>query len=539
MKTMPPVGEPAAAMPSPAGGNGPRPGRGGFAGDRVRGPGLRAICRNWLGCLVLLVLPVVVYWPAIFARYGFRDDYSVLRESHEEAGKVVRVCAMQARPLDGLMMAGSFRMVPGIDGLRWLRLGTSLLLGCASVAWFAVGRRLGWNPAVAALSGVLIVLLPAAQIIASWAVGWPLIPALLLALAAFVLVERAMEGRSGAEKLGWWTAAILALAASALIYPTNTLFYFSALAAGLWSRRRWAARRGFAWLAGHTLTLGVGLALAFSIAMTTFARGWVPASSRVALEHDWWGKLQWFAREPLRNALALIALNENGGSATVHRLAGFVALVIGAGLCRRAFVRGWRASWWWLASLAFVLVSSFGVNLAVANRWSAYRVLLPLSATVVVLLAMALLSLGGRALARSALLALAVFAVVLARRQTLQLIARPQAIELRSIEAGARRIDPARSPRVFVRTPTAAQHIAPRVFGDEFGSLSTDSDWAPKEMLKLVMRERYPMDPDVTRRYTCRVGRALPGDAPVDVFIDLPSTFDSVRPAVPAAVKGR
>jgi hypothetical protein len=52
----------------------------------------------WLVTAFLFFLPVVTYWPATFHEYGLRDDYSNLRESHEELGKVVQFCASHARP---------------------------------------------------------------------------------------------------------------------------------------------------------------------------------------------------------------------------------------------------------------------------------------------------------------------------------------------------------------------------------------------------------------------------------------------------------
>ena len=65
----------------------------------------------------------------------------------------------------------------------------------------------------------------------------------------------------------------------------------------------------------------------------------------------------------------------------------------------------------------------------------------------------------------------------------------------------------------------AAAH--PRVFADEFGSLSTDSDWVPKEMLKLIMHARYPEMSNVTRQYTVQTGWDLPTQGGYDVVIDL------------------
>src|SRR5258708_36680181 len=62
-----------------------------IAGLRI---GLRA--RAWMLTAVLFLVPLVAYWPATFHDYGLRDDYSNLREAHEEVGKVLQFCASHA-----------------------------------------------------------------------------------------------------------------------------------------------------------------------------------------------------------------------------------------------------------------------------------------------------------------------------------------------------------------------------------------------------------------------------------------------------------
>jgi len=73
----------------------------------------RAFAR-WTIVAALWLLPAALYWNTIFHRYGFRDDYSVLRESRDEPGKVTRVGAMQARPIDG-SVAGALLRAPARD----------------------------------------------------------------------------------------------------------------------------------------------------------------------------------------------------------------------------------------------------------------------------------------------------------------------------------------------------------------------------------------------------------------------------------------
>jgi hypothetical protein len=55
-------------------------------------------------------------------------------------------------------------------------------------------------------------------------------------------------------------------------------------------------------------------------------------------------------------------------------------------------------------------------------------------------------------------------------------------------------------------------------YSDEFGTLSTDSDWAPKEMLKLLLNGRVP---NLSKRYTFICGRSLPAGRAFPVVIDM------------------
>ena len=48
---------------------------------------------------LLLLTPFAVYWQTVFHEFGFRDDYSLLREVHEEPGKVLRLtCLLYTSP---------------------------------------------------------------------------------------------------------------------------------------------------------------------------------------------------------------------------------------------------------------------------------------------------------------------------------------------------------------------------------------------------------------------------------------------------------
>ena len=62
---------------------------------------------------------------------------------------------------------------------------------------------------------------------------------------------------------------------------------------------------------------------------------------------------------------------------------------------------------------------------------------------------------------------------------------------------------------------------APLAYSDEFGSLSTDSDGVPKEMMKLSFYEKYPTLPPCRSLDHMVSGEKPPPPGLYDVVIDL------------------
>jgi len=129
--------------------------------------------RAWMLTLTLFLMPLVAYWPAVFHDYGLRDDYSNVREAHEEPGKIVRFCASHARPIYGWLLQATYGQTTSIQNLQWMRLLATLLLGAISWVMFRGLYGLGWSFNSSLCVGLLVALIPAAQVIAGWAIGWP------------------------------------------------------------------------------------------------------------------------------------------------------------------------------------------------------------------------------------------------------------------------------------------------------------------------------------------------------------------------------
>ena len=69
--------------------------------------------------------------------------------------------------------------------------------------------------------------------------------------------------------------------------------------------------------------------------------------------------------------------------------------------------------------------------------------------------------------------------------------------------------------------PTPADISTATIYHDEFGSLSTNSEWVPREMFKRAMHDLHPEIANLDSRYDFSSGRRCPPDQRYDVIIDL------------------
>ena len=77
-----------------------------------------------------------------------------------------------------------------------------------------------------------------------------------------------------------------------------------------------------------------------------------------------------------------------------------------------------------------------------------------------------------------------------AQHHVYALIAVPQGNEWQLIMAAAKRVHLDGShPRIFAIASTPADISTATIYHDEFGSLSSNSEWVPKEMFKRAMHD--------------------------------------------------
>jgi hypothetical protein len=492
--------------------------------------GAMAGLRAWLLTATLFLVPLVTYWPATFHDFGLRDDYSNLREAHEEPGKVVKFCASHARPIYGWLLQSTYGQTPTVQDLQWMRFAASLLLGALSLVCFRGLRALGWSFSTSLCFAVLLTLIPSAQVVAGWAIGWPYAATALLAFGGFFTVEGALTvglSAGAGRAVGQWMVALGLMLVSALIYQPSAMFYVVPLAGALIVQRHRNLAQTARWAGIHLGFLVGTLGLAYCVMSVLYATGVFVKSGRIAFEHDWGEKIAWFLQETLPNALSLFVLNDN--NQRDHALYFGGAAIVGAILLAGAYVE-WRRygpsrGIVWLTALLGLPVFACAVSLIASERYATYRTILAMTAVLLCFLVASIRMLTeswGQSGRRTLAIVAVSIAFFTAQHHVYALIAVPQGNEWQLIMAGAKhvRLD-ASHPRIFAIASTPADISTASIYHDEFGSLSSNSEWVPREMFKRAMHDLHPEIANLDARYDFSSGPKLPVDQRFDVIIDL------------------
>ena len=486
--------------------------------------------RAWMLTAVLMLVPVLAYWPATFHDYGLRDDYSNLREAHEEVGKVLQFCASHARPIYGLLLQATYGQTNSVENMQWLRLIATLLLGAIALVSYRGLRAVGWSLSTSLCFAVLLGLLPSAQVIAGWAVGWPYAATALLAFGGFFAVEGALSTatRAGAGRaLGQWIAALGLMVVSALIYQPSALFYLVPLSGALIAQRQRSLAQSLRWVGIHLGFVAASLGLAYAFMSCLYAAHVFIKSGRVAFETHWGEKIAWFLQEPLPNALSLFVLNDNNhrDHTLYFACAALVGAILIAGACLEWRRHGIERGIVWLSGLLGLPVFAFVVSMIASERYATYRTILAMTGVLLCFLVASISALtqswSVHARRLTAMLAVSA-AFFTAQHHVYALIAVPQGNEWQLILAGAKQVH-LNGPRhsVFAIASSPSDISTASIYHDEFGSLSTNSEWVPREMFKRAMHDLHPDIANLDSRYDFATGAELPSGQHYDVVIDL------------------
>jgi hypothetical protein len=258
-----------------------------------------------------------------------------------------------------------------------------------------------------------------------------------------------------------------------------------------------------------------------------YATGVFVKSGRIAFEHQWGQKIAWFLSAPLPNALSLFVLNDDNyrdhawwlGSAA---LAGLV-LIAGVVLEWRRYGRARGLIW--LSGLLALPVFAFAVNLIASERYATYRTILAMTAVLLCFLVASMRALTreyGDGTRKFLVACIIIGAFFTAQHHAYALLAETQGHEWDLIMAGAKQVRLGEvRPRVFAIASSPADKSTATIYHDEFGSLSSNSEWVPKEMFKRAMHDLHPEVANLDSRYDFATGPKLPSGKRFDVIVDL------------------
>src|SRR5688500_13363580 len=169
---------------------------------------------RWWWLTLIAMIPALIWARPLLLEYGYRDDYSIVREVIEEPGKIIVVCMSEGRLFYGILLEASFGIVNGVPALAVWRLFGALLLGlCGALLARVLIARCHWRPLAAGTTGVLLALLPSAQLMAAWASCWPQALAGLFAIVAFDLADRGATATGMTRRLSLFSAFALLVVA--------------------------------------------------------------------------------------------------------------------------------------------------------------------------------------------------------------------------------------------------------------------------------------------------------------------------------------
>jgi hypothetical protein len=484
---------------------------------------------------VLLIVPFAAYWGVITDdyEYGMRDDYMNMREAREEPGRIAHYHTSQGRPLCGAMIETiyGFSFFQKVDNLQWLRLLTvTLLAGLGLILWRQFDNS-GWPEIDAAAAALAIVLLPASQITAAWAIGFPWVFSLILALGGFAAVEMELE-KGGLKRTMGVIGGIFIYMMSIFIYQPNVMFALVPIAAAILPKAGRRSRKELIrWLVLHLVVLLVALIMCFLFMKLIFADGTFKESSRLTFETNPFTKFAWLLWQPLPNALSLFVLRDDFFNirAIFYWLAasGMVAFLVW--IFRKEPVTEDnidRVKWWLcLTVLPWVAIS---ISLLAKERSNGYRTLFALSGLVVVVAFTALRRLPlpkhvEPLVHFGAMGVVLLGAAFFAEQHTTKLVAEPQSHEwtlVRDAVAQAQ-LKEKGVTKFFLVEPSLADRSTRLVHADEFGSLSSDTDQFAREMFGAAVHDRYPEGLPKGQSVELGLGKQAPAEGSCDFVIDM------------------
>ncbi len=273
--------------------------------------------RELFGYVAIFLL---MYSACYVIPYAFYDDYDNLYQA-DTVGSAVDMATpvRNGRVIEGYLYRLTFAIVHNLDQLRFVRLIAVIGIGLCAWLTFVLLRRAGMRYWPAFCIPIAVFALPGYQVFVAWSISAFHSYGVLLSGAALLVTERALSTPFTRRFWALISLAVLMELASMMIYQPGAMMYLFFAAIVIFvgqldvvpSLQRLGVYLGVTFLA-----IGVDDVSLHSLPGLILGQS---SDSRTQLVHDIPGKIEWFLKQPLRNALNFYSLSSAAGSRRARR----------------------------------------------------------------------------------------------------------------------------------------------------------------------------------------------------------------------------
>lgn len=442
---------------------------------------------------IITAITLLAYLPTLLGTYGISDDYFDLVLSTQDNESLPNVAIAGGRPVSGLLQELTLSLASDVASLRWLRVIGVLGVAATACVCSAILRSIGARRLVQILVGLGVAAMPSSQVIASWAVLFPVSWGAAIALAAGFSLRSL---RVDTFRNRTWLLSVAAVAGVTAIglanYQPSAMAFAPGFALALIEPSETLQRRARRAAAGLTGAAAGGVVyLVLSSALVKW-RG-VTADVRSSIEIPDMDKLHWFLVKVVPRSLDPLSFEPRTAVVIV------VATLAVIGVASTVSGRTER-----LLATALVVISifvSYLPTLMVVDRWPSARSRLAVDITVALFVGVAMHAAVLRARryppAETCVLiawtaAIAGFVVFASWRVTTYYVD-PQNVEFVTVSQAIRDLDLQPGATVVVVAADWRDPLARTSDLDEFGFPSMATAWGPVALIQLaVMGEGNP-----------------------------------------------
>jgi len=492
-----------------------------------------AIHRHWPAVVLLFAL-LAAYAPTLSMPYLFMDDYKFVYE-RGAAARTTQFFTSIGRPLTAGYLLVCRQLLHQVGSHAACYFLGIIGLWCLAIASYLWMIRCSVQRIDAAILCFLIGVLPSTQVYVGWMTAGSSTFAAAIATVAIILFDRRRGADGTGETQPWLRAsgAILLLIIAQMIYQPAALYFWSMALVGLLASEtatfRDITRRALSYLAVGCTGIALYL-IAYKLMLVVLGISAPDRAKPVGLQ-DVPGKMAWFFKDPLQNALSLFAHSPS------RIIAAATLVIIVAGLLVRGkliakhqrTLTGASSSssrWYVVAALLCVVAMiplSYIFNLAVREQWGSFRSVFAMASVVVVLLFFGVHAIGsvlgpiGRVLPpRWALAACALFAALLCHQSLYRMMVFPQVVEFQFMQFQISRAGLNDQTPIHIIRPHWSQGVCTNVRYDEFNVPCSCQPWVPQQMAVRALRD-LGMNPNRTISHGTETEAIPPGVTVIDM----------------------